>query len=148
VAPVFFGSLIFAELEGTLFCGSCGEAVRKETDSAQLFCRRRDEVGALREFSALEKCPLHAGDVCRMTFTNKNLQPGVIRELEFDSMTATAGTGLRGTYEIHLTNAGKNIRQVRPFRKLLLNRFNSAETIRILIHVSSQVFRGKLGKHA
>ena len=53
-------------------------------------------------------------------------------------MTATAGTGLRGTYKIHLTNAGKNIRQVRPFRKLLLNRFNRAETNKILIHVSSK----------
>ena len=46
-----------------------------------------------------------------MPLAYKHLKTGAVGKLEFDAMTATSGTGLRRSYEIHLTNARKKVRQ-------------------------------------
>ena len=70
---------------------------------------------ALRELATLRQRSLHASYVCGMTLANKYLEFRMVGELKFDAVTTAAGTRLRGTYKIHLTNVGKSVRQVRPF---------------------------------
>lgn len=71
-------------------------------------------MGTLRKLSAFQQSAFYTSHVSGVALTHKHLQTRVIGELKFDSMTAAAGTGLRWSDQIHLTNTRKNIRQVRP----------------------------------
>ena len=93
---------------GLLCSGDCD--LRRESEGLEFLSRNCDEVSSFRKLSTRQQSFFHASDVGGVSLANKNLKPGVVRELKFDSMGAPTRAGLRRTYQIHLTNAGKNAR--------------------------------------
>ena len=78
-----------------------------------------------------------------MALANKYMKPGVIGELEFDSMTAVTGAGLGRTNQVHLTNAGENIGHfgfTPTNNDNRLKRFSCGKSYRTLDPLSSRFF--------
>lgn len=96
------------------------------------FLRRCGNQMCLRgELSAGEQRFFNAAHVAGVLLANEYLKTGIIRKLKFNAVTAAAGTRLRGTYQVHFTNAGKTIRHDDLSPMNAVNRFNGRNAIRL-----------------
>ena len=123
----------------------------REPARAQGARRGRGQISVLGKLAARHQRSLHRGHIGCVTLANKHMKPGVVGELEFDSMTAVTGAGLRRTHQIHLTNAGKNIGHFgsTPTKhNNRLKRFSRGQSVPNPRPPVKQLLRGKLGNRS